>query len=916
MQALNLPAKFVGRMREMEQLRLVLDRAEAGNGDIVFIAGESGVGKTRLVEEMIEYANGRNFSVLQGQCVPDSLSSLVPFVDMLGRAGLAHIITEDRPPRIESAYVVDKEGNPLAKVERTEVRESAVFFGLVNTLKGFIIESLVNMTGTDQPEEINTIRYGDYNIANVPGNAVNVVVVTTGRENEYLIADVREALRVIERARVDEPFYEATLRNCLFGGKYEGLDYSFGDAKAKQASSFENVLKGLQRKAEARPLLLFVDDLQWADTASLELLYYLARNARSDRIAIVGTYRPEDVREGHKLDHLLKKVAKEGLGTLLHLRRFDEEECEKLVAYIVGKDEIELSKRLFEESEGNALFVIELLKNLADEGMLEHSVESMKLPSKIRDVISQRLERLRRDEREVLESASIIGEEFGAMLLAKLVGMSEFDIFSTLECIEKKAGIIKARMRTSEGVRYKFEHSKIREVLYEEQNEELRRACHETIASELECKLANGHAELLPDVVGHYLRAGVKEKVVEHGLDAGKYLRGRYSNEEAVSILESTLDALAETGDKRDMELATFDELAGALESEGKYDRALAYVDKKLSRLSSPVESNAAYRRRAEILIKKGSLDEALATIERGISALDACTDDESNLERAKSNYTKGFALERKGEYAKASEHQKEALVHLKMLGKENDVANVLNRLGVINMRLGNYDDALRYIAESEEMHLRLGNLRSAVLVQGNIGLVNWARGEYDKALEQFMKSLAGCEKVRDTRGLAVIYVNISSIHQEKGEYANAIENYRKAMKICGSTGDRTLMAYCLLGLAECFLEEGNKEECRHNLDASVGITRELNSREIDVVSMRVSGKLHVANGMREKGADELRRALEMLDKIGKRDIEYYKTLFEYGKAADKNAIMEALSYFEKMGISIWAKRAMDALHD
>ncbi|MGB9637005.1 MAG: ATP-binding protein, partial [Thermoplasmata archaeon] len=578
----------------------------------VLIAGESGVGKTRLAEEIIAIAEHSQFQIFRAQCFLESLAPYTPFSAVLKDAGLEHLLTETKPPKLEGIYVVNKGGIILGKLERKETLDSDIFMGMVNAVETFVKDSLAQIQKGTISEQIGHMGYGSFFITNVPGKLINLVAVTTGRENEYLISDMREILVKLEKAHgeaigrkaEEQNVIEEEIRKLFSSGKYEGIEYAEEDAALRQVNLFENVARGIQRKAEEKPVLIFIDDLQWSDPSSLAMLHYLARNTRKSRVMILCAYRPEDTiarYDGgvHQLVSAMEKMAKEELFEKVVLSRMDVESCSVLISDVLGaKIEAEFTEWLYRETEGNTLFLIEILKHLYETGELRfergkwvYNLETMRLPARVYEVITRRLERLNKEEREVLDGACVLGVEFTSVLLSKVIEKPRSQVVRTLVNIERMHTLIKALKD-----RYRFEHSKIREVLYQELLEEMKAIYHENAGKALEEDYKQGRLEVLEEMVYHYAKAGMHPKVIEYGLVAGKLAKKRFANEEAVRVLRAVLEAMGEGEQYMELKLEVQEELADVLELAGRYDEAIEKLKERIGCVNA-LEAGKDYAR-------------------------------------------------------------------------------------------------------------------------------------------------------------------------------------------------------------------------------------------------------------------------------------------------------------------------------
>jgi len=960
----NYTPAFVGRQGELGLLQQKLEAMLNSTGSTVFIAGESGVGKTRLVEEFLSYVTQHNCQCLRAQCLPEHVMPFTPIIPMLSEANLEHLILQEKPPKLEAVYAVTKGGIVGAKYERKESIDTDIFMGMLTAVKTFITDSLSQIKQGEVKEDVQVLVHGTFSIVNVPGRALNLVALTTGRENEYLITDMRAIIQKFENEHgLDERWHEnetkvraieTEITELFNTGKYEGIDYS-DDPKIRQGNILENVLRAIQRKSEIQPVVLFVDDLQWADSASLALLHYLARNTRRQRVLIIGTYRSEEL--GGALKDALEIMNREEILESIELKRFDMAQCTALVSSVLGSEvEQEFVEEIYAQSEGNALFVLEVLKQLYAENALwyengkwRYRSDVAKIPTRVQDVILRRIRKLGREERELLDAASVIGEVFTSEILANITESTRMRVLKMLANIEREHHII-----VSLKDRYRFEHAKIREVLYAELPEELRTAYHDAIARNLEEAYRKGSMECTGEMVLHYWHAGNNAKVIEYGLTAGKLAQKKYANEEALKIYNAVLSALGET--YSEIKLQVCHAIVDVLDLEGRYDEALSYLREVLPHTSG-VERARIHRRRAEMYVNKTDYEHAMEEVKAGIELAQ-----NSRAELGRLHSLEGWIYERKGDYNLAIECEEKALGLLK---DEKDIANAYNRIGVCFWYRGEYDKALEYLQKSLKINEKIGNIRGMAhsynniglvyddkgspeialeyyqkalkiyerigdvqgigTVYNNIGVIHNGMGEYSKAMEFYKKSLDLKEKIGDMSGVALSYENIGSMYNDMGAYERALENLMKALTIAGKIGNIQTVVYAsgtigdvyfekgdfekaqeyhqkslsisqkigdtrvvvgsLISLAEIFLESGKTDACKEHLETGMELAQKHEMRWAEASAWRVYGKLHLALDDKEKALDCFARALEIYDEIKKHDSDYYKTCYEYGRA-------------------------------
>ncbi|MEM3738842.1 MAG: tetratricopeptide repeat protein [Thermoplasmata archaeon] len=882
---INLPPKFVARKKEFELLKEKLEKTMQGVGSTLLIAGESGVGKTRLVEELIEVAEENGYQVFKAKCFLESLAPYAPMAELLKEAGLEHLLTETKPPKIEGIYCVKKGGIIIAKYERKETMDSDIFMGMVTAVETFVKDSIAQMQQSYVAEQIGHMGYGNFHIVNVPGKLLNLVAVTTGRENEYLISDLREILEDIEKGLCGGletieasqiAAIEDKLKTLFLRGKYEGVDYAEEDAKIRQANLFENVTRGLQRKAEQKPVLIFIDDLQWSDPSSLAMLHYIARNTRKNAVLIVGTYRIEEIvakhdEKRHPLVEAMEKMEKEELLEKVELKRLDKEVCHALICSVLGTEIAqEFTEKIYRETEGNTFFVVEILKNLYEEkqlylegGKWHYHLDTLQIPKKVYEIVLRRIERLAKEERDLLDAASILGEEFTSQMVAKLTELPYIQVVKMLVSVERAHKLIRALKS-----KYKFEHGKIREVLYAEMADELRKIYHEIAGQILEENYKAGNADVLADVVYHYSKAMRSDKVIEYGLSAGKLAKKRFANEESIRFYKAVLEAMKEEEGYKELKLQVLGEIAEVLELTGRYDEALEILKIRISALitEKPLEAGKSYRKRCEIYIQKGDYENAIVEAEQAEQVLSETT--KSELELARVWSAKGLIYERKGDYKSAIEAQEKAEQVFKKARVEKELGNVIHRMGTCYLYLGEYDKALQLFTDALRIREKISDLRGIAGSYNNIAIVYHEKGENEKALEFHKKSLELVEKIGDVRGISAGYNNIAIAYGESGELEKALEFHKKSLEVKEKIGDVWGIAMSYNNAGSIYYMRGHYEKALELYNKSLELRKKIG----DVWGMSINyfniGMIHYELGEFHKGLEALQKALEIAKEV------------------------------------------------
>jgi tetratricopeptide (TPR) repeat protein len=327
-----------------------------------------------------------------------------------------------------------------------------------------------------------------------------------------------------------------------------------GDPEEERYRLLQAVSDFLGSAAAAKPLLIVLEDLHSADGGTLEMLAHVARNLGDKRLLLVGTYRDIEVDRTHPLSAALAEFRRlPHFGRVL-LRGLNADEVRRMLSGIAGQDiPWGLAEAVHRQTEGNPLFVQEVVRYLAEEGIIERkeggwrprsdTPVEMRIPDGLRDVIGKRLSGLSQSCNKVLSVAAVIGRDFQMEVLQKVAGMSDDELFGALE-EARKAAVIEERTGAGGKVSYRFAHAFFRQTLYEETIAPRRIRLHQQVARALE-ELYKGrleqHAAELAEHFSYSSDRADLEKAVSYGEMAARRATDVYSYGEAVRLLEQAL---------------------------------------------------------------------------------------------------------------------------------------------------------------------------------------------------------------------------------------------------------------------------------------------------------------------------------------------------------------------------------------
>jgi DNA-binding SARP family transcriptional activator len=318
-----------------------------------------------------------------------------------------------------------------------------------------------------------------------------------------------------------------------------GLPEQTLDPEGARFRLFDATAEFLRTASARRPMLVFLDDLHAADAPSLLLLRYLARQLGASRVLVLAAYRSVDPVPGDPLRAMLAEVVREPTTTRLVLRGLTESNVAEYVELTAGhaasSDRV---AALHEETDGNPLFLVEMVRLLAIEGRTPET--ALDIPESIRDVISRRLAHLSEECHRVLTLASVLGREFTPAALARLARVSEDDLLETLD-EAMSAGVVANVPGTHDQVR--FGHVLMRDTLYEGLTTARRVRLHRAAVDGLAELYGPDPGAHLTELAHHAIAGSDFERALDFARRAGDRALASLAYEEAARLYQVALDA-------------------------------------------------------------------------------------------------------------------------------------------------------------------------------------------------------------------------------------------------------------------------------------------------------------------------------------------------------------------------------------
>jgi tetratricopeptide (TPR) repeat protein len=769
--------ELVGRSRELGLLREFMERAIGGEGSVVLIGGEAGVGKTRLIEEIVEW--GR-------------------------KHGVRHLVGRTVYSGGEVPY------QPFREAFRRYWEVKGVSDG--ESLNRYLAERAPHLAG----------RSGVYRM--------------------------------------------------LFG---------FGAPESELINKdqvWDSLAALLKVVAEDRPLLLQIEEVHWADEATAGFLRYLGYTCTSSAVMVLATYRPEEMAgsERSPIGQTLHELRNMDSCQEIVLDRLGERETRLMVKAILGGTDLgeAFSLRVHQETEGNPFFVVELIDLLREDGSivplnggweLAGEPETLPIPLRVGDLIRARLNRVDSFERCLLDAASVEGESFHGRILAGCLKQRSVSVLLSLRTLDEKHHLVHV---AEDG--YRFDHVKVRDVVYQGLDPEDRRHYHRLIGEQFEQE--HGEREDCAAVIAHhFLEAGEHERAVGYLVRAGDHARGIFSNADALSYYGRAVELFGQD-DARLLDLLK--RRAEVLELVGRWDEAERdvrdLVERSHERGDRSMEAEGLDHL-GRILELKGSYDEALHYHRSSLKMRRELGD---RWGEAQSLNNIGSIYYDRGDYDQGLAFYEEALTIKREVEDRRGEAVCLNNIGNVHCELGDYDRALSFRQESLQIRREIGDRRGEAICLNNIGNVHGERGNYAEALRCHRESLEITREIGYRRGEAICLNNIGNIDYERGEYGEALRSYQESLEIAREIGYRRMESSSLHNIGVIYECKGELSEALRTQKMSLTLQREIGDRGGEAMCLCNMSRIRWIQGQYGQALEDARQALALAQELGLRHLE------------------------------------------
>lgn len=814
--------KMVGRRKELAKLKNIVHKIKTGGfGGIVYVDGDTGIGKSRLVAELQRKIKKEEFNWFTLLC----------------------------------DEILKESFNPVIYFLRN-------YFGYSNE------------NTREENKRIFEERYD------------NLVKKTKSREIKNELKRTKSILGGLLNLRWANSLYE----NLDAKGRYENTLYAV-----------KNLIKA---ESNSRPTIVFIEDAQWIDNDTGELLRVLVRNVDEYPFIIITACRLDLKREKFRFD-LTDSIKKEDI----LLDRLDESSSKKLIEDKLGsKANDKVIELIWEKSEGNPFFIEQITLYLKEENIISLrdgeytlSYKKFEIPDKLKTIIISRIDRLKKEQKEIVKVASILGRKFPKNILSSIL---EKEIENEIKNIETED--IWTEISDNN---YIFKHTLIRDTVYEMQLKKTRKAYHEKAAITIEEIFKKEIEQHYGELAHHYERAEIESSARKYLKLAAEFAKKNYQNEDALNFYRRLLNYTEDTKEKIQIHLR----MGEILKLIGRWERAESIFRKSV--MLSGELSNSGLRAESELslgdlLWSKGSYIEASSLMEnarnlyekiddreglaRAINGLGNIFYEQGKYDLAMNQYKKhlkiseeanndkgistatgniGIILSIQGKYEKALEHFQRYKEIAEKSGNKRGESISLGNMGGAFRGLGEYERAMDCYRQQLNIAEELGDKRSISISSGNMGNIYYKLGEYNRAMDCYQRYLKISEELKDKKGISHALGNVGFIYQIQGEYQKAMDFYNRQLRIAEELGDRRVISYAQGSLGDIYLKMDQYAESEKCYEKAIRIDRELDLKNLLCSHLYSSAELKYQLNRTEAALKLLSEARKTAEEVDREEI-------------------------------------------
>jgi class 3 adenylate cyclase/tetratricopeptide (TPR) repeat protein len=700
------------------------------------------------------------------------------------------------------------------------------------------------------------------------------------------------------------------------------------DPPQRRQRTLGAVKRLLLRESQVQPLILRFEDLHWIDSETQAVLESLVESLPTSRLLLLVNYRPE-YQHGW---------ANKTYYTQLRLDPLPPESAGEILNSVLGNDHglQSLKPLLIERTEGNPFFLEESIRTLVETKVLvgergnyhlEKKVESTQVPATVQAVLAARIDRLPPQEKQLLQSAAVIGKDVPFSLLQAITELSDEELRRGLAHLQAAEFLYETSLFPD--LEYTFKHGLTHEVAYGSLLHERQRALHARIVDAIETLYSNRLIEQVERLAHHAARGEVWAKALTYLRQAGAKADARSALREAASYFEQALTALAHLPDDREMREQAIDlhfNLRNSLAALGERERVLEHLRAAETLANALGDERRLARVNAYIareLSAQGEHEQAVTACERAIAM--ARTLDDYGLEVV-ATLSRGWAYYCLGNYPKVVEVLGHNLVPLDNPIVRERFGNIglpfatsRSALALALAERGEFIEAVARCTEAIHIAEAVGHPFSVAMEYQRMGLLQLRRGDFHQTTFTLEHALEVCQGVESPLLTYVVTSALAYAYARSGRSTEAIPLLEEAVERPAVTGMLEGKSLRTISLTEAYLRAGREADARAAAQRALGLARQHKERGHEAYTLRLLGEIATREDPLDIGKAENHycQALALAEELGMRPLiahchvglgKLYRRIGKQQQA--KEDLTTATAMMREMEMGIWLEEA------
>lgn len=623
-----------------------------------------------------------------------------------------------------------------------------------------------------------------------------------------------------------------------------------------------------------QPIILIIDDIQWIDSISVDLLLYLSPLIFSLGVMFICIQR---LNESSPYETNLTRIRNLTAQQLLHLqlKPLSSQEVHTLLNQILGEAELEVTVKslIVQQSGGNPYYIEEFLRMLVEQDYLRvvsnkleinqsFEIDDLHIPSSLETLIRARIDSLPASSRQLLQVASVIGRQFGENLLNKVSEQS--DVGSQLAILQDR-GMLHF---SQESNLWEFGHPMIEIIVYNSVLKVQRRILHNRTAQALEVIWQGQESEHADELAYHYGKADNHAKTLDYLILAGERAASRYANDAAMAYFEQAYDLLSAVAKIDDLQrYRIITGLGLVYQFTGKFDVSVATLQTGLDLLKetqlTPDKYASLYRILAESFFQKGDLDQSITHLQKALSFVSQPDLPAGETEAARINNRLGWCYFRKADLDQAQSAVVKAVEFAANTKNLAAQAAAENLLGGINWSMGNTTQAMKHTRQAMLYFQELGYTWGEAIALNNLAILEANSGNWNAAANFFQRTLSLRVEMGDVEGIALTHNNLGELALDQGKISEAEASFNSSLSVSEPLKINFHQAVSYIGLVRTSLAQQHLKETARMLKIAFRQATEVDASEKLAELMRLEAELFLANGEYDQADKQCGAALQ-----------------------------------------------------